>query len=119
MEWDSSLHLSPGALYAVAVSICPRVRSPTFTVADAVDTQKPLPVFSLADEGSVGCGQHRDGERGAGNQPLPQPLGSLLTTGACYRALRRLPGQDSHLLEQRVFQDAPWSMIEKSAFTNS
>src|ERR1041385_5406009 len=31
---------------------------------------------------------------------LPQP-------GACYRALRRLPGQDLHLLEDRVFQDAP------------
>ena len=27
--------------------------------------------------------------------------------GVCYRALRRLPEQDFHLLEQRVFQDAP------------
>ena len=38
------------------------------------------------------------------------PLGSvgfLLPAGVCYRALRRLPGQDSHLLERRVFQDAP------------
>ncbi len=25
--------------------------------------------------------------------------------GVCFRALRRLPGQDFHLLEQRVFQD--------------
>src|ERR1035441_4472804 len=32
---------------------------------------------------------------------------SLPSPGACYRALRRLPGQDSHLLEERVFQDAP------------
>src|ERR1700690_1591612 len=40
------------------------------------------------------------------------PLGrstSLPSPGACYRALRRLPGQDSHLLEERVFQDAPCS----------
>src|ERR1700690_1362472 len=40
------------------------------------------------------------------------PLGrstSLPSPGACYRALRRLPGQDSHLLEERVFQDAPRS----------
>src|SRR6185437_11076076 len=36
------------------------------------------------------------------------PLGSLLQAGACYRALRRLPGPDSHPLEQRVFQDAPF-----------
>jgi len=35
------------------------------------------------------------------------PVGSLLPAGVCYRALRRLPGQDLHLLEQRVFQDAP------------
>jgi hypothetical protein len=35
-------------------------------------------------------------------------VGSLLPAGVCYRALRRLPGQDFHLLEQRVFQDAPW-----------
>ena len=34
-------------------------------------------------------------------------FGSLLPAGVCYRALRRLPGQDFHLLEQRVFQDAP------------
>jgi hypothetical protein len=34
-------------------------------------------------------------------------VGSLLPAGVCYRALRRLPGQDFHLLEQRVFQDAP------------
>src|ERR1039458_571302 len=33
--------------------------------------------------------------------------GSLRAAGVCYRALRRLPGQDFHLLEQRVFQDAP------------
>ena len=36
------------------------------------------------------------------------PVGSLLPAGVCYRALRRLPGQDFHLQEQRVFQDAPW-----------
>jgi hypothetical protein len=35
--------------------------------------------------------------------------GSLHSAGVCYRALRRLPGQDLHLLEQRVFQDAPWA----------
>jgi hypothetical protein len=34
-------------------------------------------------------------------------VGSLLPAGVCYRALRRLPGQDLHLLEHRVFQDAP------------
>src|SRR5580704_9509270 len=34
-------------------------------------------------------------------------VGSLLQTGACYRALRRLPGRIFHPLEQRVFQDAP------------
>src|ERR1035437_2977726 len=33
--------------------------------------------------------------------------GSLRSAGVCYRALRRLSGQDLHLLEQRVFQDAP------------
>src|SRR5713101_8414479 len=37
------------------------------------------------------------------------PSGSLLPAGACYRALRRLPGRISHPLEQRVFQDAPCS----------
>src|SRR3954453_19288924 len=39
------------------------------------------------------------------------PLGRtafLPSSGACYRALRRLPGQVLHLLEERVFQDAPW-----------
>src|SRR6202007_1219001 len=36
------------------------------------------------------------------------PVTSLPSAGACYRALRRLPGQDLHLLEERVFQDAPW-----------
>src|ERR1700674_2522186 len=36
------------------------------------------------------------------------PVASLPSAGACYRALRRLPGQDLHLLEERVFQDAPW-----------
>ena len=35
------------------------------------------------------------------------PAGSLLKAGVCYRAFRRLPGQDFHLLEQCVFQDAP------------
>jgi hypothetical protein len=35
------------------------------------------------------------------------PVGSLLPVGVCYRALRRLPGQDFHLQEQRVLQDAP------------
>src|SRR5580692_6694312 len=35
------------------------------------------------------------------------PATSLPSAGACYRALRRLPGQDFHLLEERVFQDAP------------
>ena len=37
------------------------------------------------------------------------PVGSLLPVGVCYRALRRLPGQDFHLQEQRVLQDAPWA----------
>src|SRR5271166_3641537 len=36
-------------------------------------------------------------------------LGSLPTTGACYRALRRLPRRIFHPLEERVFQDAPWN----------
>src|SRR6266853_3819526 len=43
-------------------------------------------------------------------RPVDAPLwpsGSLLPTGVCYRALRRLPGRISHPLEQRVFQDAP------------
>jgi len=35
------------------------------------------------------------------------PATSLPSAGACYRALRRLPGQVLHLLEERVFQDAP------------
>src|SRR5262249_35102451 len=35
------------------------------------------------------------------------PVASLLSAGARYRALRRLPGQVLHLLEERVFQDAP------------
>jgi hypothetical protein len=35
-------------------------------------------------------------------------VGSLLPAGVCYRVLRRFPGQVFHLLEQRVFQDAPW-----------
>src|SRR5665213_4369235 len=36
-------------------------------------------------------------------------VGSLLPTGICFRALRRLPGRDFHPLEHRVFvQDAPW-----------
>src|SRR5215471_16840594 len=35
------------------------------------------------------------------------PEASLPSAGACYRALRRLPGQVLHLLEERVFQDAP------------
>src|SRR5690242_17413454 len=39
------------------------------------------------------------------------PSGSLLPAGACYRALRRLPGQDFHLLEERVFQDAPCAVL--------
>ena len=38
-------------------------------------------------------------------------VGSLLPAGVCYRVLRRLPGQDFHLLEQRVFQDAPWTGV--------
>ena len=41
------------------------------------------------------------------------PVGSLLPAGVCYRAPRRFPGQDLHLLEQRVFQDAPWSLHSK------
>jgi len=39
------------------------------------------------------------------------PLGSAgfrLSAGVCYRALRRLPGEDLRLLEHRVFRDAPW-----------
>src|SRR5258708_40225656 len=42
-------------------------------------------------------------------------VGSLLRTGVCYRALRRLPGQDFHLLDQPVFQNAPYPHI-KSPF---
>src|ERR1035437_8345539 len=34
------------------------------------------------------------------------PVASLPSAGACYRALRRLPGQVLSLLEERVFQDA-------------
>ena len=30
----------------------------------------------------------------------------LRPAGVCYRALRRLPGQDLHLPEKRVFQEA-------------
>jgi hypothetical protein len=36
------------------------------------------------------------------------PRESLPSAGACYRALRRLPGRVFHPLEERVFQDAPW-----------
>jgi hypothetical protein len=36
------------------------------------------------------------------------PVASLPSAGACYRALRRLPGQDFRLVEERVFQDAPY-----------
>jgi hypothetical protein len=46
------------------------------------------------------------------SQPLHAPLwpqGSLLPAGVCYRARRRLPGRISHPLEERVFQDAPYS----------
>src|SRR5581483_1118101 len=49
------------------------------------------------------------------SRALDTPLGSvgsLLPAGVCYRALRRLPGQDLHLLEQRVFQDAPWAYCD-------
>src|SRR5437016_2737771 len=35
------------------------------------------------------------------------PVGSLLSAGACYRVLWRLPGRDLHPREVRVFQDAP------------
>src|SRR5205807_8010889 len=35
------------------------------------------------------------------------PVGSLLPVGACYRALRHLPGPDFHLPGHCVFQDAP------------
>ena len=38
----------------------------------------------------------------------PSSVGSLLPVAVCYRALWHLPGQDLHLLEQRVFQHAPW-----------
>jgi hypothetical protein len=41
-------------------------------------------------------------------------VGSLLPAGVCYRALRRLPGQDFHLLEQHVFQDAPFHHRNKT-----
>src|ERR1035438_10583110 len=36
---------------------------------------------------------------------------SFLPAGICYRALRRLHGQDLHLEEQRVFQDAPCAIL--------
>ena len=35
------------------------------------------------------------------------PATSLPSAGACYQALRRLPGRVLHPLEERVFQDAP------------
>jgi hypothetical protein len=35
------------------------------------------------------------------------PLVFLPSAGACYRALRRLPGRVLHPPEERVFQDAP------------
>jgi hypothetical protein len=44
------------------------------------------------------------------SRALDTPLGSvgsLLPAGVCDRALWRLPGQDLHLLDQRVFEDAP------------
>jgi hypothetical protein len=34
------------------------------------------------------------------------------------RALRRLPGQVLHLLEQRVFQDAPWSIVAPAVLSS-
>jgi hypothetical protein len=37
----------------------------------------------------------------------PGSVRSLLPAGVCYRALWRLPEQDLHLLERRVFQGAP------------
>ena len=39
----------------------------------------------------------------------PWAVAFLLSAGACYRTLRRLSGQGLSLLEERVFQDAPWS----------
>src|SRR5689334_5309845 len=46
------------------------------------------------------------------------PATSLPSAGACYRALRRLPGQDLHLLEERVFQDAPCPRVYFKAYAN-
>jgi hypothetical protein len=43
------------------------------------------------------------------------PSGSLPPTGTCYRALRRLPGQHFHLLEERVLQDTPYLSFYVSA----
>ena len=40
-------------------------------------------------------------------------VGSLLPAGVCYRALRRLPGQDLHLLEQRVFRTHHFIIVTK------
>ena len=47
-------------------------------------------------------------------QAFDAPLWSrefLPSTGACYRALRRLHGRVSHPQEDRVFQDAPYCLI--------
>jgi hypothetical protein len=45
----------------------------------------------------------------------PARTASLPSSGACYRALRRLPAQHFHLLEERVFQDAPCSRFTRLA----
>jgi len=50
------------------------------------------------------------------SRALDTPLGavgSLLPAGVCYRALRRLPGQDLHLLEQRVFRTHHFIIVTK------
>jgi len=50
------------------------------------------------------------------------PLGSVgfpLPAGVCYRALRRLPGQDFHLQDQRDFQDAPSGHFNTDAISRT
>ena len=50
------------------------------------------------------------------SRALDTPLGavgSLLPAGVCYRALRRLPGQDLHLLEQHVFRTHHFIIVTK------
>src|SRR5207247_1686963 len=57
---------------------------------------------------SLGCGPLPCSPPDEGSRRSARPRGSLHATGACYPALRRLPGRDFHPLETRSFHDAPW-----------